>query len=86
MEFKILNQKFKRDAQCRHASLLSGRVLHLTMADLNEWVIAPMQKFVKDSVHLVRMCTKPDAKGAFLEGAARDLSTTIIVGRNPGLL
>tara|TARA_B110000208_G_scaffold134515_1_gene162719 strand:+ start:1565 stop:1735 length:171 start_codon:yes stop_codon:yes gene_type:complete len=56
------------------------------MADLNEWVIAPMQKFVKDSVHLVRMCTKPDAKGAFLEGAARYLSTTIIVGRNPGLL
>ena len=31
--------------------------------DVNELVVAPLSKFAKESIHLVRICTKPDAKG-----------------------
>ena len=40
------------------------------MADVQAMIITPMTKFAKDSIHLVRMCTKPDAKGASRAGAA----------------
>lgn len=33
------------------------------MADINELVIEPLKQFAKDSIHLVKKCTKPDRKG-----------------------
>lgn len=33
------------------------------MSDVNELLIAPLQKFSKDSMHLIKKCTKPDRKG-----------------------
>ena len=33
------------------------------MSDVNEYVINPFQRFVKDCVYLVKKCTKPDQKG-----------------------
>lgn len=35
------------------------------MSDVNELLIAPLQKFAKDSMHLIKKCTKPDRKGEF---------------------
>lgn len=35
------------------------------MSDVNELLIAPLQKFSKDSMHLIKKCTKPDRKGEF---------------------
>lgn len=35
------------------------------MSDVNTLVFQPLQQFVKNSVHLVKKCTKPDRKGAF---------------------
>ncbi|CAM9711318.1 unnamed protein product [Chrysoparadoxa australica] len=32
------------------------------MSDLNELVIDPLIKFTKDSIHLIKKCTKPDRK------------------------
>eukprot|EP01038_Epipyxis_sp_PR26KG_P013756 gene13756-18449_t len=32
------------------------------MSDVNEWIIEPFMKFVKDSQYLVKKCTKPDHK------------------------
>lgn len=36
------------------------------MSDVNTLVFQPLQQFVKNSVHLVKKCTKPDRKGASL--------------------
>lgn len=36
------------------------------MSDVNELLIAPLQKFSKDSMHLIKKCTKPDRKGEFI--------------------
>lgn len=33
------------------------------MSDVNELLIQPLQKFSKDSMHLIKKCTKPDRKG-----------------------
>lgn len=33
------------------------------MSDVNELLIVPLQKFSKDSMHLIKKCTKPDRKG-----------------------
>jgi protein transport protein SEC61 subunit gamma and related proteins len=33
------------------------------MSDINAMVVDPLKKFVKDSVYLVKKCTKPDRKG-----------------------
>jgi hypothetical protein len=33
------------------------------MSDVNEIVVEPILQFFKDSAYLVKMCTKPDAKG-----------------------
>ena len=38
------------------------------MSDVNELLIAPLQKFSKDSMHLIKKCTKPDRKGEFVCG------------------
>lgn len=38
------------------------------MSDVNELLIAPLQKFSKDSMHLIKKCTKPDRKGEFVFG------------------
>lgn len=35
------------------------------MSDVNTLVFQPLQQFFKNSVHLVKKCTKPDRKGAF---------------------
>ncbi|CAM9112767.1 unnamed protein product [Choristocarpus tenellus] len=32
------------------------------MSDVNELLIIPLQKFSKDSMHLIQKCTKPDRK------------------------
>ncbi|CAM9289132.1 unnamed protein product [Sphacelaria rigidula] len=32
------------------------------MSDVNELLITPLQKFSKDSMHLIKRCTKPDRK------------------------
>eukprot|EP01041_Mallomonas_annulata_P011232 gene11232-23483_t len=32
------------------------------MSDINEILIEPLKKFVKDSTYLVKKCTKPDHK------------------------
>ncbi|CAM9122836.1 unnamed protein product [Discosporangium mesarthrocarpum] len=32
------------------------------MSDVNELLIIPLQKFAKDSMHLIKKCTKPDRK------------------------
>ncbi|CAM9380358.1 unnamed protein product [Pylaiella littoralis] len=32
------------------------------MSDVNELLIQPLQKFSKDSMHLIKKCTKPDRK------------------------
>ena len=32
------------------------------MSDLNEFAIKPLKEFVRDSLHLVKKCTKPDRK------------------------
>jgi len=29
---------------------------------INEWAIQPLKQFAKDSMHLVKKCTKPDRK------------------------
>lgn len=34
-----------------------------TMSDVNAHLIQPLKKFAKDSIHLVKKCTKPDRKG-----------------------
>lgn len=34
------------------------------MSDVNTLVFQPLQQFVKNSIHLVKKCTKPDRKGA----------------------
>lgn len=34
------------------------------MSDVNTLVFQPLQQFFKNSVHLVKKCTKPDRKGA----------------------
>lgn len=36
------------------------------MSDVNELLIVPLQKFSKDSMHLIKKCTKPDRKGELL--------------------
>lgn len=36
------------------------------MSDVNELLIQPLQKFSKDSMHLIKKCTKPDRKGESL--------------------
>lgn len=46
------------------SSLLSA------MSDANTLVFQPLQQFFKNSVHLVKKCTKPDRKGAFLAPSA----------------
>lgn len=28
----------------------------------NEWLVEPLKQFAKDSMHLVKKCTKPDRK------------------------
>lgn len=33
------------------------------MSDVNAHLIQPLKKFAKDSIHLVKKCTKPDRKG-----------------------
>ena len=33
------------------------------MSDVNTMIVEPFKTFVKDSIHLVKMCTKPDRKG-----------------------
>ncbi|CAM9327054.1 unnamed protein product [Phaeothamnion confervicola] len=33
------------------------------MSDVNELLIKPLQEFARDSMHLVKKCTKPDRKG-----------------------
>ena len=33
------------------------------MTDVNELLIEPLNKFLKDSSYLVKKCTKPDHKG-----------------------
>jgi protein transport protein SEC61 subunit gamma-like protein len=33
------------------------------MSDVNAMVIEPLKNFVKDSIYLVKKCTKPDRKG-----------------------
>ena len=33
------------------------------MSDINTMVIQPLKAFAKNSVHLVKKCTKPDRKG-----------------------
>lgn len=38
--------------------------LSFTMSDVNELLIQPLQRFSKDSMHLIKKCTKPDRKGA----------------------
>lgn len=35
----------------------------LTMSDVNAHIIEPLKKFAKESMHLVKKCTKPDRKG-----------------------
>lgn len=35
------------------------------MSDVNELLIAPLEKFSKDSMHLIKKCTKPDRKGEY---------------------
>ena len=32
------------------------------MSDVNAVIVQPLKQFVKDSVHLVKKCTKPDRK------------------------
>ncbi|KAJ1462740.1 hypothetical protein M885DRAFT_505791 [Pelagophyceae sp. CCMP2097] len=32
------------------------------MSDVNAMIVLPMKQFIKDSVHLVKKCTKPDRK------------------------
>jgi len=32
------------------------------MSDVNEFAIAPLKQFMKESIHLVKKCTKPDRK------------------------
>eukprot|EP00602_Paraphysomonas_sp_CaronLab_P006983 CAMPEP_0185024316 /NCGR_PEP_ID=MMETSP1103-20130426/7339_1 /TAXON_ID=36769 /ORGANISM="Paraphysomonas bandaiensis, Strain Caron Lab Isolate" /LENGTH=70 /DNA_ID=CAMNT_0027557245 /DNA_START=56 /DNA_END=268 /DNA_ORIENTATION=+ len=32
------------------------------MSDVNALIIDPLKKFVKDSIYLVKKCTKPDRK------------------------
>ena len=36
------------------------------MSDVNELLIAPLEKFSKDSMHLIKKCTKPDRKGEYV--------------------
>ena len=33
-----------------------------TMSDVNAVIVQPFKQFVKDSIHLVKKCTKPDRK------------------------
>jgi len=33
------------------------------MSDVNAHIIEPLKKFAKESMHLVKKCTKPDRKG-----------------------
>lgn len=35
------------------------------MTDVNEMIVEPLVKFIKDSSYLVKKCTKPDHKGMF---------------------
>eukprot|EP00953_Heterococcus_sp_UTEX-ZZ885_P026189 14165-Heterococcus_DN1.PRE.4 len=37
------------------------------MSDVNELLIIPLRQFAKDSIHLVKKCTKPDKKGEALQ-------------------
>ncbi|GMI32842.1 hypothetical protein TrCOL_g11455 [Triparma columacea] len=32
------------------------------MSDIQEFAIKPLQQFMKESIHLVKKCTKPDRK------------------------
>ena len=32
------------------------------MSDVNAVIVQPFKQFVKDSIHLVKKCTKPDRK------------------------
>lgn len=41
----------------------SKRPVSFVMSDVNELLIQPLQKFSKDSMHLIKKCTKPDRKG-----------------------
>lgn len=47
----------------RHPSQRSEAPNGVTMSDVNELLIQPLQKFSKDSMHLIKKCTKPDRKG-----------------------
>lgn len=43
------------------------------MSDVNELLITPLQKFSKDSMHLIKRCTKPDRKGEFWDVTVKTL-------------
>lgn len=45
---------------------VSSKANGLIMSDVNELLIQPLQKFSKDSMHLIKKCTKPDRKGKFV--------------------
>lgn len=52
------------------------------MSDVNELLIQPLQKFSKDSMHLIKKCTKPDRKG---ESIFAGLSSFVVLGTLAGL-
>ncbi|CAM9937383.1 unnamed protein product [Heterosigma akashiwo] len=35
----------------------------MSSSDVNSQLIEPLKEFAKDSIHLVRQCTKPDREG-----------------------
>jgi protein transport protein SEC61 subunit gamma-like protein len=35
------------------------------MSDINAMIVDPLKKFAKDSIYLVKRCSKPDFKGAY---------------------
>lgn len=49
------------------------------MSDVNELLIVPLQKFSKDSMHLIKKCTKPDRKG---ESGACDIIHLLCDGKS----
>ena len=50
------------------------------MSDVNAVIVQPLKQFVKDSVHLVKKCTKPDRK-EFVRIASSTAMGFLVMGK-----